>query len=103
MKVRFVIFSVSVPFFAVITCCTETLGNTESLQFVQSVNDNNTKEDGLENNMDKFNHLTTDSIVADVPSYMALATSEISARVGLGLFIIDSSICVAVMTFLPAL
>ena len=66
MEVRFVIFSVSVPFFAVITCCTETLGNTESLQFVQSVNDNNTKEDGLENNMDKFNHLTTDSIVADV-------------------------------------
>lgn len=66
MRSRFVIFSVSVSFFAVITCCTETLGNTESLQFLQSVNDNNSQEDGSENNMDKFNHMTTDSTVADV-------------------------------------
>jgi hypothetical protein len=34
---------------------------------------------------------------------MALATSVISARVGRGLRTMDSSICVAVMTRLPAL
>mmetsp|Transcript_229 Transcript_229/g.462 ORF Transcript_229/g.462 Transcript_229/m.462 type:complete len:213 (+) Transcript_229:1433-2071(+) len=37
-----------------------------------------------------------------VPSKTALATSVASARVGRGLLIIDSSICVAVMTGLPA-
>jgi hypothetical protein len=37
-----------------------------------------------------------------VPSSTALATSVASARVGRGLLLIDSSICVAVMTGLPA-
>ncbi len=39
---------------------------------------------------------------ADVPSSTALATSDASARVGSGWRIIDSSICVAVITVLPA-
>ena len=43
------------------------------------------------------------SITAEVPSRMALATSEASARVGSGASIIDSSICVAVITVLPGL
>ena len=38
------------------------------------------------------------SITASVPSSTALATSDTSARVGTGLWIIDSIICVAVMT-----
>ena len=42
-----------------------------------------------------------ESITADEPSYTAFATSEISALVGLGLCIIDSSISVAVITRLP--
>ena len=42
-----------------------------------------------------------DSITASVPSRMALATSVASARVGMRLVTIDSSICVAVMTGLP--
>ena len=42
------------------------------------------------------------SITASVPSMMALATSLDSARVGRGLRIMDSSICVAVMTGTPA-
>ena len=42
-----------------------------------------------------------ESIMADVPSYTAFATSEISALVGLGLLIIDSNISVAVITRLP--
>ena len=40
------------------------------------------------------------SITASVPSSTALATSLTSARVGTGLTIIDSIICVAVMTTL---
>ena len=43
-----------------------------------------------------------ESIMAEVPSYTALATSEISALVGRGFWIIDSSISVAVMTRLPS-
>ena len=46
--------------------------------------------------------VSPDSITASVPSNTALATSVISARAGHGLVIIDSSICVAVMTNLPA-
>ena len=42
------------------------------------------------------------SIVASAPSKTAFATSVISARVGSGLPIIDSSICVAQMTNFPA-
>ena len=42
--------------------------------------------------------VSPESITASVPSKMALATSETSARVGLGLSIIDWSICVAVIT-----
>ena len=42
------------------------------------------------------------SIIPSVPSKMALAISLVSARVGRGLFIIDSSICVAVTTGFPA-
>jgi hypothetical protein len=37
-----------------------------------------------------------------LPSRTALATSEHSARVGRGFVIMDSSICVAVTTGLPA-
>ena len=40
---------------------------------------------------------------ASAPSSTALATSEHSARVGRGFLIIDSSICVATTTGLPAL
>ena len=42
--------------------------------------------------------VSADSITASVPSSTALATSLTSARVGTGLWIIDSIICVAVMT-----
>ena len=45
--------------------------------------------------------VSPESITALVPSYTALATSVISARVGRGLFCILSSICVAVITGLP--
>lgn len=44
-----------------------------------------------------------ESITQSVPSMTALATSVISALVGLGLLIMDSSIYVAVMTNLPAM
>ncbi len=43
-----------------------------------------------------------DNMTASVPSKTALATSVISARVGTGLLIMLSSICVAVTTNLPA-
>jgi hypothetical protein len=43
-----------------------------------------------------------DSITASVPSSTALATSEPSARVGTGFWIIDSIICVAVIVSLFA-
>ncbi len=42
--------------------------------------------------------VSPDSMTASAPSRTALATSEVSARVGTGLVIIDSSICVATMT-----
>ena len=45
--------------------------------------------------------VSPDSITAEVPSYTAFATSESSALVGRGLWIIDSSISVAVITRLP--
>src|SRR5437764_13377652 len=38
---------------------------------------------------------SADSMTASAPSKIAVATSETSARVGTGLAIIDSSICVA--------
>ena len=44
--------------------------------------------------------VSADSITASVPSSTALATSDTSARVGTGLEIIDSIICVAVMVSL---
>ncbi len=44
--------------------------------------------------------VSAESITASVPSSTALATSETSARVGTGLEIIDSIICVAVMVSL---
>ena len=44
--------------------------------------------------------VSAESITASVPSSTALATSLTSARVGTGLVIIDSIICVAVMTTL---
>mmetsp|Transcript_25293 Transcript_25293/g.37181 ORF Transcript_25293/g.37181 Transcript_25293/m.37181 type:complete len:216 (-) Transcript_25293:682-1329(-) len=47
--------------------------------------------------------VSPESITQSVPSKTALATSEVSARVGRGLLIIDSSICVAVTTGLPAM
>ena len=46
--------------------------------------------------------VSPESMMALAPSYTALATSEISARVGRMLLIIDSSISVAVMTRLPS-
>ena len=45
--------------------------------------------------------VSPDSITASVPSRTAFATSLASARVGSGLAVIDSSICVAVMTGVP--
>jgi hypothetical protein len=42
--------------------------------------------------------VSADNITASVPSKMAFATSEASARVGSGFVIIDSSIWVAVIT-----
>ena len=45
--------------------------------------------------------VSPESITAEVPSNTAFATSEISARVGVGFSIMDSSIWVAVMTILP--
>ena len=45
--------------------------------------------------------VSPESITQEVPSKTALATSETSARVGRGLRIMESSICVAVMTGLP--
>ena len=44
--------------------------------------------------------VSADSITASVPSMTALATSDTSARVGMVLVIIDSIICVAVITTL---
>src|SRR5919202_7003854 len=44
--------------------------------------------------------VSADSITASVPSSTAFATSDTSARVGTGLWIIDSIICVAVMVSL---
>ena len=46
--------------------------------------------------------VSPESITALVPSRTALATSLVSARVGLGFLIIESNICVAVITVLPA-
>jgi hypothetical protein len=45
--------------------------------------------------------VSPDSMTASVPSNSALATSLASARVGRGFSIMDSSICVAVMTGRP--
>ena len=45
---------------------------------------------------------SAESMTQSVPSRMAFATSVASARVGKRLLAIDSSICVAVMTGLPA-
>ena len=45
--------------------------------------------------------VSPESISADVPSRIAFATSDASARVGSGAWIIDSSICVAVITGFP--
>jgi len=45
--------------------------------------------------------VSAESITASVPSRMALATSEASARVGRGAWTMDSSIWVAVITGLP--
>ena len=45
--------------------------------------------------------VSPESMMAEVPSYTALATSVISARVGRGFVIMLSSIWVAVMTCLP--
>ena len=47
--------------------------------------------------------VSPESITQSVPSSTALATSVASARVGRGFLHIDSSICVAVMTGLPAM
>jgi len=46
--------------------------------------------------------VSAESMTADVPSSTAFATSLASARVGSACSIIDSSICVAVITGLPA-
>ena len=46
--------------------------------------------------------VSPESMTQLVPSKTALATSLISARVGRGLRIMESSIWVAVTTFLPA-
>merc|ERR1719308_703270 len=46
--------------------------------------------------------VSPESMTQSEPSMMAPATSLISARVGLGLLVIDSSICVAQIIGLPA-
>ena len=46
--------------------------------------------------------VSPESITQSVPSSTALATSVASARVGRGAAIIESSICVAVITGFPA-
>jgi len=46
--------------------------------------------------------VSPESMTASEPSRIALATSLASARVGRGLRIIESSICVAVITGFPA-
>lgn len=45
--------------------------------------------------------VSLENIMAEVPSYTALGTAEISALVGLGLRIIDSNIFVTVITRFP--
>ncbi len=45
--------------------------------------------------------VSPESITQSARSCTALATSVISARVGMGWVIIDSSMCVAMMTDLP--
>jgi hypothetical protein len=45
--------------------------------------------------------VSAESITASVPSRIALATSDASARVGRGAWTIDSSIWVAVITGFP--
>ncbi|CEX42449.1 Uncharacterised protein [Streptococcus pneumoniae] len=45
--------------------------------------------------------VSPESMIASVPSKIALATSLASARVGRGLRCIESNICVAVITGLP--
>ena len=45
--------------------------------------------------------VSPDNIIASLPSSIALAISFASARVGLGDVIIDSNMCVAVITGLP--
>src|SRR5690606_27113257 len=45
---------------------------------------------------------SAESMIASAPSSTAVATSDTSARVGTGAVIIDSSICVATTTGLPA-
>ncbi len=47
--------------------------------------------------------VSPDSMTASVPALTACETSDTSARVGRGFSIIDSSICVATITGLPAL
>ena len=47
--------------------------------------------------------VSPDSMTALVPSRTALATSFVSARVGLGFLIMESNICVAVITVLPTM
>ena len=54
-------------------------------------------QEELENHINELRE-EAESIIADVPSYMAFATSVASALVGRGFFIMESSICVAVMT-----
>ena len=45
--------------------------------------------------------VSPESITAVLPCLIAVETSLTSARVGLGLSVIDSSICVATMTTIP--
>ena len=47
--------------------------------------------------------VSPESIIASVPSNIALATSVVSALVGLGFLIIESNICVAVITGFPSM
>mmetsp|Transcript_31571 Transcript_31571/g.91810 ORF Transcript_31571/g.91810 Transcript_31571/m.91810 type:complete len:219 (+) Transcript_31571:652-1308(+) len=47
--------------------------------------------------------VSPESMTASVPSRTAFATSETSARVGRGFPVMDSSICVAVITGLPTM
>lgn len=60
------LLSVSVSLFSVIASCAPTSSRREVLDVMQAGKHTSTPEHERNNDMDKYNHLTTDSTVADV-------------------------------------